>query len=206
MNIQEIKREYNKYKTEIKRKLKEFSKLPKEKHIYELFFCLLTPQSKAEKCWLAVEQLKKCALEKGRIENCLKSKTRFYKNKTRYIIEATKKWLLINRLINSRKSPLEIRRLLTNKDSEYKIKGLGMKEASHFLRNIGKSRNQLAILDRHILKNLLELGIINNIKVKNNKDYLEKEQKLKKFSRKAKISLNALDLLFWKIGTGRIFK
>ena len=46
------------------------------------------------------------------------------------------------------------------------VKGYGLKEASHFLRNIGKSDNQIAILDRHILRNLKALDIIEEEKIK----------------------------------------
>jgi N-glycosylase/DNA lyase len=41
------------------------------------------------------------------------------------------------------------------------VKGLGWKEASHFLRNIGY--RDLAILDRHILKNLRRHRIIRSL-------------------------------------------
>ena len=40
--------------------------------------------------------------------------------------------------------------------------GLGYKEASHFLRNIGLSED-IPILDRHILKNLVLLGAIDKV-------------------------------------------
>ena len=206
MNSQQLKEKYLEHKSEIKSKLREFSELDKENYIYELFFCILTPQSKAEKCWQAVEELKSCEIEKGKIENCLKTKTRFYRNKTRYLIEAANKWLTINKLINSNKSPIEIRQLITDNNSKYKIKGLGMKEASHFLRNINRSKNQLAILDRHILRKLQELGIISEIPNLNNKNYLLIEKKMKKFADNIKIELDDLDLLFWKIESGRIFK
>jgi len=206
MEVNLLKQEYAKYREEIKSKLAEFKNLQELDYIHELFFCLLTPQSKAEKCWQAVEELKSCEIEKGKIENCLKTKTRFYRNKTRYLIEAANKWLTINKLINSNKSPIEIRQLITDNNSKYKIKGLGMKEASHFLRNINRSKNQLAILDRHILRKLQELGIISEIPNLNNKNYLLIEKKMKKFADNIKIELDDLDLLFWKIESGRIFK
>ena len=206
MKIQELKQEYFKHKEEIKSKLKEFSKLNKEDYIYELWFCILTPQSKAEKCWEAVLKLKDCSLKEKNIQSCLKTRTRFYRNKAKYLIEANNKWLTINKLINSNKSPQEIRKLLTDSKSEYRIKGLGMKEASHFLRNINKSKNHLAILDRHILRKLIELNIIKEIPNLNKKNYLEIEKKMLKFSKKVKIPLDELDLLFWKIESGRIFK
>jgi N-glycosylase/DNA lyase len=201
MKTKELRAEYEKYKKEIKERLEEFSNLPESEYIYELFFCLLTPQSKAEKCWQAVEEIKKCEIEKNKIESCLKTKTRFYRNKTRYLIEASKSWDEIKRIIDSNKKPREMRELLVKE-----IKGLGMKEASHFLRNINKSRNQLAILDRHILEQLIKLGIITQPPQLNKKNYLLIEKKMKKFSEQIGIPLDELDLLFWKIESGRIFK
>lgn len=201
MNQQELLIEYKKHKQEIKDKLKEFSEINKENYIYELFFCLLTPQSKAEKCWDAVEKLKECEINTGNVEPCLKIRTRFYRNKTRYLLEANSKWNIIREIINSKQKPSVIRANLVKE-----IKGLGMKEASHFLRNIGKSDNQLAILDRHVLRKLIELGIITDEIKLNNKTYPLIEEKMKDFADNLEIPLDELDLLFWKIESGRIFK
>lgn len=200
MDIKKLRERYGENKKEIKERIKLFSKLEKEDHIKELLFCLLTPQSKAEKCWQAVLELENCE-EENKIKACLKIRTRFHNNKARYVIEARDNWLKIRELINSKKSPQEIRDELTKN-----VKGLGMKEASHFLRNVGKSRNQLAILDRHILRNLIKLGIIDKEIKLDKKNYLETEEKMRKFSKQAGIPLDELDLLFFKLESGRIFK
>ncbi|MDM7912425.1 MAG: DNA lyase, partial [Methanotrichaceae archaeon] len=82
----------------------------------------------------------------------------------------------------------------------------GYKEASHFLRNIGLG-GDLAILDRHILKNLALLGVIDGIPASPSKKmYLEIESKMIEFSRKAKIPMSHLDLLLWYKEAGEIFK
>lgn len=201
MELNLLKQEYAKYREEIKAKLAEFENLGELDYIYDLFFCLLTPQSKAEKCWQAVEELKDCVLEEKKTQNCLKTKTRFYRNKTKYLQEANNKWNKIKEIINSKKKPGEMRSELVEQ-----VKGLGMKEASHFLRNINKSKNQLAILDRHILRKLVELKVIEEIPNLNNKNYLLIEEKMKKFAEEININLDELDLLFWKIESGRIFK
>lgn len=196
----DLNQEYSKYKEEIESKLSEFSRLDSTEYPKELFFCLLTPQSNAEKCWQAVQQLEKCKLNENEVQECLKTKTRFYRNKTRYILEASEKWPEIKRILENN-NPLTMREKIVKN-----IKGLGLKEASHFLRNIGKSKNQLAILDRHILRKMRELNLIQEINIKNSKDYLEKEGVLKEFAKKVSIPLDHLDLLFWKIESGRIFK
>ncbi|MFH1352625.1 MAG: hypothetical protein ABIH68_03510 [bacterium] len=86
------------------------------------------------------------------------------------------------------------------------VRGYGFKEASHFLRNIGRG-TELAILDRHILKNLLALKVIRKIPGHlSAKDYLSVERKFLNLSRKIKIPAEHLDLLLWCRETRDIFK
>ena len=76
------------------------------------------------------------------------------------------------------------------------FKGLGMKAASQFLRNIGVSN--LAILDRHILKSLKEYGVIRNVPSSITKrKYIEIEKKMHDFSKRIGVPMDALDILFW---------
>jgi len=85
------------------------------------------------------------------------------------------------------------------------IKGLGYKEASHFLRNIGFKG--YAILDRHILRNLCRRGITEETTCPNNKKkYLQIEVKMKAFADEIGIDFDDLDLLFWGNETGEILK
>ena len=86
------------------------------------------------------------------------------------------------------------------------VKGLGWKEASHFLRNIGHYED-MVILDRHILKNLLKHGAIDEIpETLTDKRYFEIEEKFKQFSKEIKIPVEEIDLLFWSEETGEVFK
>ena len=86
------------------------------------------------------------------------------------------------------------------------VKGFGMKEASHFMRNIGLGKD-LAILDRHILKNLKLYGVVDEIPNSlTQKKYLNIEAKFREFSEKIQIPMDELDLLFWSEETGEIFK
>lgn len=194
-------RQYSKKRKEIISSLKKFKNLPKSKYMEELFFCILTPQSNAKKCWQAVEEIKlQDVLNKNKIAKILRRKTRFYNNKTKYILSALDNWENINSNLNRKNIP-ELRNWLAEN-----VQGYGLKEASHFLRNIGKSKNKIAILDRHILKNLKKLKIIKNNKIKNKSDYLEKEKQFLKFSKTIKIPIDELDLLFWSKENGEIFK
>ena len=88
---------------------------------------------------------------------------------------------------------------------EKRIKGLGYKEASHFLRNIGLKG--YAILDKHILRSLAELKIIDEAKPPNTRSkYLRIEQQLKNFACRLEIDFDEMDLVLWSLKTGEILK
>ncbi|MDI9643638.1 MAG: N-glycosylase/DNA lyase [Candidatus Verstraetearchaeota archaeon] len=85
------------------------------------------------------------------------------------------------------------------------IKGIGYKEASHFLRNIG--RNDLAIIDRHVLRFLLQKGLIlKTPKSLSRTSYMAFETLLAKISEKLGITLAELDLYIWYLMTGKVLK
>ena len=190
--MNELKQNYSKSEKEIKQRLKEFTSVKDDDVFYELCFCLLTPQSNAKKCDKAVRLLRDRDFFHKNLNpsGILKKYTRFHNNKAKYLLDLKKNFADIK---------FERDFLVKN------IKGLGLKEASHFLRNIGY-RN-FAILDRHILKNLVKFGAIDEIpKFLTAKKYLEIERKFYDFSKKVKISMDELDLLFWSMETGEVFK
>lgn len=85
------------------------------------------------------------------------------------------------------------------------VEGIGWKEASHFLRNVGFGG--VAILDRHVLRVLHEHGLIGEIpKSLPRGRYLEIEEKIEKLARKLDLSLGELDLYLWYMKTGEILK
>ena len=86
------------------------------------------------------------------------------------------------------------------------IKGIGYKEASHFLRNVGKGK-ELAILDRHILRSLKDFGVIDCLPNSlSRKKYLEIEKNMGKLASQIGIPLSHLDIVLWCKETGEIFK
>ena len=88
---------------------------------------------------------------------------------------------------------------------ERRIKGLGYKESSHFLRNIGF--RGYAILDKHILRSLAELGEIESPDPPATRArYLETEERLRQFARRVAIDFDELDLVLWSMKTGEILK
>lgn len=85
------------------------------------------------------------------------------------------------------------------------IKGLGYKEASHFLRNIGFTN--LAIIDFHIVDLLIKNGLLNEKpKSLSKKKYIEIEDILKEIAEDLNLSLGELDLYLWYMETGKILK
>ncbi|MDR1952061.1 MAG: N-glycosylase/DNA lyase [Elusimicrobiota bacterium] len=175
----------------------------------ELVFCLFTPQSKAVLCWAAVNELAK----KDMIFNAaaqdissIISKVRFRRNKAGFVIKA--------RELFSDKGKIKIKNKLKSFDDIYQlrnwliknVKGIGYKEAGHFLRNIGLGKD-LAILDRHILKNLLFFGAIKEIpKNLTHREYERIEKEMRNFSKKTGIPMAHLDMILWCKESGGIFK
>ena len=88
---------------------------------------------------------------------------------------------------------------------ERRIKGLGYKEASHFLRNIGLKG--YGILDKHVLRCLADLGVVDSTRPPATRNgYLEKEERLRQFSRDVRINFEELDLVLWSMKTGEVLK
>lgn len=204
---------YRLKKREISDRLNEFKRLwfnRKDEDIFEeLAFCILTPQSKAKVCWNSIEGLREnILLFKGSPEE-IKQRIRYvrFKNKKAcYLVKARTFFskngrICIKSVLKQFKDIPECREWLVRN-----ITGIGYKEASHFLRNIGFG-DKIAILDRHILRNLKELNVIKAIpKSLNRSRYLDIEKKMSAFSRKINIPLSHLDLLLWCKETGEIFK
>ncbi|MBS3088474.1 N-glycosylase/DNA lyase [Candidatus Pacearchaeota archaeon] len=202
MNPQELLSLYQIQKPKIQKRLNEFKSLDEKYYFPEFLFCLLTPQSQAKKCWQAVEELSMLKkFTKKNVSEILKSKTRFYKTKTDYILNAPYLWHKELKGKMRKDDPQWSRKWIVES-----VKGIGMKEASHFLRNIGFSNNQIAILDRHILKNLKEAGLIEETKIKSEKNYLEIEKIYLDYANSLSIPPDELDLLWWSKENGEIFK
>ncbi len=211
--IEELKMLYLNIKKDIVKRLEEFDLLCKKNDEYSIFkefvFCLLTPQSKAKVCWASVKEMElKNVLEKGSkkdILECIK-KVRFKNKKAEYILIAREKFYINGKFILIKKLR-DFKNIFSFRDYLVKeVKGMGYKEASHFLRNIGRGKD-LAILDRHILKNLKRYGVIEDIPENlSRRLYLEIESRMIDFSKNIEIELAHLDLLLWYKETGEIFK
>jgi N-glycosylase/DNA lyase len=186
---------------QIQSRLNEFKNLSPEEQYQEFLFCLLTPQSKAQRCWQAVLELSQInSPSLPQITKILSTKTRFHHTKAKRILSSPQNYKKVLPLL-SNPNKLELRNSLSSQ-----VSGYGLKEASHFLRNIGHSDNQIAILDRHILKNLHQLSLIKESKISSPKNYLEIEQIFLSHAKSINIPPDVLDLLLWSKENGEIFK
>jgi N-glycosylase/DNA lyase len=173
----------------------------REQLFEELAFCLLTPQSKARSADQSIKALKEHKLllngTPEQLEPHLK-RIRFHITKAKRIVEAREKFQNFEFNFNNIE---ELRHKIVQT-----FKGLGYKEASHYLRNIGHGRD-LAILDRHILKNLINMGLIKEIpKTLTPKKYFEIENTMKTFCKNNEMSMGHIDLILWSTETGEMFK
>jgi len=210
LTVEELMQLYLPIKPQIEARLTDFRHIwetaSDEELFLELVFCLLTPQSKAKTCWKAVQRLDRTCIiteaEPAQISQELVG-VRFNHRKGEYICLARDMFSSrsLRATLAEFSGPTDAREWLVEN-----VKGLGYKEASHFLRNIGIGED-LAILDRHILKNLALLGVIKEVPSSPTKKmYLEIERKMTAFSKESKISMGHLDLLLWYKEAGEVFK
>lgn len=210
----EVEKKYLEIREEIEKRLKEF-KLVWDKgnnidiHV-EMSFCILTPQSKAVNAWQAITTLRDNGLLfNGSAEEIVEylNIVRFKNNKAKYLVELREKMtnsageIITKDFFSSFEEISKAREWIVRN-----VKGMAYKEASHFLRNVGFGK-EIAILDRHILKNLVRLEVIDEVpKSITPKLYLEIERKMKDYCKFVNISMDSLDLLLWYLEAGEIFK
>ncbi len=174
----------------------------------ELCFCILTANSSAT---LGIKAQKEIGIEGFRsmsveeITDILSSLGhRFARQRAERIVKARENFDKTLELLRDGGDPSNLRDLLSDTCSKYKVEGFGMKEASHFLRNIGY--DNLSIVDRHIFRFLKEKGLIPDYKTMTRKIYLQAEKALKEIGEKLGLSLAELDLYIFYIKTGKVLK
>lgn len=200
--------EYSIYKPAIDTRLREFKNTPRTKWFREVAFCLFTPQSSpfhAEGALLEIEEAGglEGKLSTAQVAGILGKRhryVRFHNQKAKRFNEFVKKRSQIEKILFSKLTPKEERLKLLGE-----VNGMGLKECSHALRNIG--RTGLSILDRHILRCLQEYKVIARIpKTLSKSEYFEIEDRFSVFSKRIQISMDSLDFFFWLKATGLIFK
>ena len=190
----------------ISKRINEFEengKKNKEEVFSELCFCLLTANFQAEKCIHIQKELERTRgfsfLPEDKLaEELKKHGHRFPNTRANYIKEARECHTDLCKMLKP--NGKEMRKWLVEN-----VKGLGMKEASHFLRNIGYK--DIAIIDFHILDLLFKEGFIaEKPKSLAKNQYIEIEKILEKLGVGCGLNLAELDLYLWYIETGKVLK
>jgi len=185
-------------------RIKEFKDIDK-KSTNELFnemcFCILTANFNAEKSIKIQNEIGECFSNDSEEDLAKKLQElghRFPNMRASYISESRNCKDMLKRVVESLKND-ELREWLVKN-----VKGIGYKETSHFLRNIGF--DDFAIIDFHIIDILAKYDLIEKPKALTRKKYLEIEKILKKIAEKSGLNLAELDLYLWYMETGKILK
>lgn len=170
----------------------------------ELCFCILTANFTADRGMKIQDAIGDWFLNLTEKQLAVKLKGlghRFPNMRAKFISEAQKYKDNLKQSLSSFQGEKEAREWIAKN-----IKGLGYKESSHFLRNIGY--DNLAIIDFHIIDILADNKLITKPKSKSltKSKYLEVEGVLKKIAGKSNLTLSELDLYLWYLETGKILK
>ncbi|MCX6134994.1 MAG: hypothetical protein NTU47_14370 [Ignavibacteriales bacterium] len=193
-------------KEAIRNRLGDFRRVNPSSYFYEMAYCLMTPQTSAESAGKVVEVLQRLSFHSKPVEPepILRNRAtyiRFHRTKSQHLLRLKDDFPVVLEFLSSNAPASELREWLVKN-----VKGLGYKEATHFLRNVGRNGG-LAILDRHILRNLKRYGAIRSLpKTLSRKHYLSIERQFMRFADRIGIPLDELDLLFWSMETGVIRK
>jgi N-glycosylase/DNA lyase len=200
--IQNLK--HSSIQKKIQKRIQEFKNIDRKsaKELFkELCFCILTANFNAEQSIYIHSQLLECFSTTSK--ESLSKKLRQYS----YRFPNTRAAFIVHAFISKDLLPIIIQIPLRDRRREWlvnSIKGLGYKEASHFLRNIGF--DNYAIIDSHILELLERYSQIKRPKTLTKKKYLEIERCLQNIASQTNLTLAELDLYLWYIETGKILK
>lgn len=194
---------------QVEERVAEFIEVNKEGSLVwfiELVYCLLTAYSSAERAQFCVDALDECgAIIEGDIsevaEVLRREGHRFADRRAEYIVGVRGLAGKIKGIVQGFKTSYAAREWLVEN-----VKGLGWKEASHFLRNVGLL--DVAILDRHILSVMKENKLIpdDGKKGLTKKRYLRYEDILKRVAEILDMPLGKMDLYLWYSKTGKVLK
>ena len=213
VTLSKIRSEHEKRRKEIDKRLKEFASVWDsgcDNRLWEeMVYCFFTGGCSAKMGLRSVDSVRPL-LRKGSQPELAKALTGVhrYPNARSHYITHSRDFLEnhCNFEIKARLEEFDCK--IERRDwlvREKGIKGLGYKEASHFLRNIGL--RGYAILDKHVLKCLAELKIIDDPKPPTTRSrYLMVEEKLRQFAGETEIDFDEMDLVLWSLKTGEVLK
>lgn len=183
----------------VEERLREFGQV--DDLFSELCFCVMTANTGAQKSMEVQEALgpEFRRADQKSLRSLLKQYGYRFTNRAAYICY-NRRYQNIGTILQRFSDVHEAREWLVKH-----VKGLGYKEASHFLRNVGYT--DVAIIDRHVLRVMERYGLIENIpETLSRKRYLELERILQGVATDLGITLAELDLYLWYLETGKILK
>lgn len=213
ITVENIRRVHRERRKEISGRLAEFRQIyhegSEERFWEEMVFCFFTGGCSAAMGLRSIEAVRPLLASgtQEEIAAALNGVHRYPNARARYVVES-RDYLTSNH-------KMQIRKTLIDFDCEQErrdwlartkgIKGLGYKEASHFLRNVGFKG--YAILDKHVLNCLAELELIDDPKPPSTRSrYLAVENRVKELAAESKIGFDELDLVLWSMKTNAILK
>jgi len=212
--IDEMQKSYREKQRAIRLRLGEFAEVGRSgddvRLFEELSYCIFTAGASARMGLNSVDRIRRHLLKAGhtRLENLLVGAHRYPRARSGYIVH-TRNYLKcecnlrLSEKLASFGRDAEARRDFFARNPG--IKGIGYKEASHYLRNIGY--RGYAILDKHILRTLHDCGVIDSPNPPaTKKKYLAVEEQMRNFAAETRINFDELDLLLWSNKTGEILK
>jgi len=167
----------------------------------ELCFCILTANFNAERTIRIQKEIGDGFLslpEKKLAANLRRLGHRFPNTRAKYIVQARQHIKPLSEALRNMRGNGLREWIVKN------VKGLGYKEASHFLRNVGYT--DYAIIDFHIIDVLAKHGIIRRPKTLTKVKYLEIEETLRGIAKRLGLNLSELDLYLWYMETGKVLK
>jgi N-glycosylase/DNA lyase len=213
LTLAQLRVEYQQRQTAIQARLAEFRTLGATASDVELFaelvFCIFTAGASARMGIKSLARVRPILLtgDQTALENILVGAHRYPRGRAGYIVH-TRDYLQQHCGLQMRKLLASFPDRQSRRDfwaANRDIKGIGLKEASHFLRNIGYPG--YAILDKHVLRSLHELGLLEDPHPpKNSKQYFAIEQVVYRLAEQLEIDCDELDLLLWSHKTGEILK
>jgi N-glycosylase/DNA lyase len=204
----------------VKKRMREFHRLGREGRTHfdfrpfldvgyesgifsELCFCILTANSTAKRGIEIQRRLGEDGFSRLSLESLTSELKlaghRFPNARAKFIVEA-RKFSNIKDIVGGFNNVFEARQWLVNN-----VMGLGWKEASHFLRNVG--HEEVSILDRHVCTIMSEYHMLQKRrKTLTRSKYLEGEKLLEPVSKRLGISPGEMDLYLWHMKTGKVLK
>jgi N-glycosylase/DNA lyase len=215
VTIEKVRAVHKARRQEIRNRIAEFREVWRSGSDFrlweELVFCIFTAGASARMGLRSIEAVRPLLID-GSAEDMTRALQaagahRFPNARPGYVV-VTRNYLRqhcdmkLRESLLSFSNPIERRDWLAN---ERGIKGLGYKEASHFLRNVGL--RGYAILDKHVLRCLTDLEVIDSPRPPTTRlRYLAMEETLRHFARDMRIDFDELDLVLWSMKTGEVLK